>query len=85
MPSWLSAVEKAGPTGRLLVCLVVTGLIMVIQGAIFVVFCTLSSYQFVLIGVGADILLISTSICIYTCIKGLKLSRNQPSYTLKVN
>ena len=73
MPSWLSTLEKAGPAGRLLVCLVVTGLIMVIQGAIFIAFCTLSSYQFVLIGVGADILLIGTSICIYTCIYHVSL------------
>ena len=76
MPSCFSNVKKAVLRGRLSVCLFVTGLIMVILGAIFISFSSQSNYQFALIGVGADILLIVTSVWVDAYIKVSKQSSN---------
>ena len=85
MPSCMSNIKEAGPTGRLSVCLVVTGLIMVIQVAILIPFSGVSNFQFALIGVAGDILLIGASVCVHSYIKGKKQSNNPPSFVRQVN
>ena len=85
MPGCLSTVGKAGPTGRLSVCLVVLGLVLVIQGTIFMSFSSFNTYQFVLIGVGGTVLLIGLSVCMYAYVKGSNQSSNQPPFVVQVN
>lgn len=85
MASCLANVGKAGRIGRLSSCLVTFGLILVIQGILFISFGSWTIYQLVMIGVGGAILLIGISVCAYAYVKGSNQSSNQPSFVMQVN